>query len=339
MPADPGPISKFWRDRSVLVTGGAGFIGSHLVQRLIDLGAKPTVADNLENSWESRIPSSVRFLRSNLLDQKACQVACKDVDTIYNAAAKVAGVGYNSAHPGEMFHKNAQINLNMLEAARMSDAEQYVALSSACVYKRDVTVPTLEEDGFLDDPEPTNFGYGWAKRMAEVQARAYASEYGMKISIIRPYNTYGPWDHFDESGHVIPTLIRKVNSGIDELVVWGSGQQRRSFVYVSDLVEGLALSPEKYPVPDPINIGNEEETQISQLVDMIMSISGKRIPVRYDRTKPEGQLRRRPELGKAKKLLGYTPKVPLAQGLRLTIEWYTRQIKGSEAPTPKIQTR
>ena len=333
--------SDFWKNRRVLVAGGAGFIGGHLVERLLDLGARVTVADNLENESGSRLLNKTAdLLKLDLADARSCQIATKDAEVVYNAAAKVAGVSYNSTHPGEMFHRNALVNLNMLEAARKNDVDRFVVFSSACVYKRDVSVPTVEDDGFLGDPEPSNFGYGWAKRMAEIQARSYASEYGMKLSIIRPYNTYGPRDHFDEStSHVIPSLMRKIISDPGELVVWGTGQQKRSFVYVSDLVQGLILSPEHYPTPDPINIGSDEEVSIRELAELIMTLSGEQKPVRYDVTKPEGQLRRCPDLGKAKRLLGYSPHVKLRQGLKLTLDWYTQQIKRRETLAPKVQLR
>lgn len=336
-----GENTDFWNERSVLVAGGAGFIGGHLVQCLLGLGARVTVADNLENESGSHLVNKTAdSLKIDLADARSCQIACKDADVVYNAAAKVAGVSYNSTHSGEMFHRNALVNLNMLEAARKSDVDRYVVFSSACVYKRDVAVPTVEEDGFLGDPEPSNFGYGWAKRLAEIQARSYASEYGMKISIIRPYNTYGPRDHFDEStSHVIPSLMRKIISDPGELVVWGTGQQKRSFVYVSDLIQGLVLSPEHYPKPDPINIGSDEEVSIREVAELIMTLSAKRKPVRYDVTKPEGQLRRCPSLEKAKRLLGYVPRVSLRQGLKLTIDWYTQQIKRPESLAPKVQLR
>jgi GDP-L-fucose synthase len=341
MSDDAGENTNFWNDRSVLVAGGAGFIGGHLVQRLLALEARVTVADNLENESGSQLVNKAAdSLRIDLADARSCQMACKDADVVYNAAAKVAGVSYNSAHSGEMFHRNALVNLNMLEAARKNDVDRYVVFSSACVYKRDVEVPTVEDDGFLGDPEPSNFGYGWAKRMAEVQARAYASEYGMKISIIRPYNTYGPRDHFDEStSHVIPSLIRKIISDPGELVVWGTGQQKRSFVYVSDLVQGLILSPEHYPRPDPINIGSDEEVSIRELAELIMTLSDKQKPVQYDVTKPEGQLRRSPSLEKARRLLGYSPRAKLREGLKLTIDWYTQQIKRPESLAPKARLR
>jgi len=341
MSDDAGESSNFWNDRSVLVAGGAGFIGGHLVQRILELGARVTVADNLENESGSNLwNKTADSLKIDLADARSCQIACKDAEVVYNAAAKVAGVSYNSAHSGEMFHRNALVNLNMLEAARKNDVDCYVVFSSACVYKRDVAVPTVEEDGFLGDPDPSNFGYGWAKRLAEIQARSYASEYGMKISIIRPYNTYGPRDHFDEStSHVIPSLVRKIISDPGELVVWGTGQQKRSFVYVSDLVQGLILSPELYPKPDPINIGSDEEVSIRELAELIMTLSGRQKPVRYDVTKPEGQLRRCPDLAKAKRLLGYSPKVKLRQGLKLTVDWYTQQIKRPESLAPKAQFR
>jgi nucleoside-diphosphate-sugar epimerase len=320
---------NFWEDRRVLVAGGAGFIGSHLVDRLVKAGSNVKVVDSLENGSAPNLPSGkIGFLQGDLLEPRICKVACEDVDIVYNVAARVAGVGYNVEHPAEMFYRNAMISLNMLEAARTRDVSQFVVVSSACVYERDPPVPTPEGHGFVGDPEPTNLGYGWAKRFAEVQARVYAAEYGMKISIVRPYNAYGPRDHFDPSkAHVIPSLIHKIFSGLNELAVWGNGHQKRSFVYVSDVVEGLILAAERYPVPDPINIGSNEEVSIAELVEMIMKIGAKRLRVKFDESKPVGQSRRSPDLQKARRLLGYSPEVSLHEGLSRTIEWYLSYVQ------------
>ncbi len=327
-PEDDAPMEEkheqFWRGRDVLVTGGAGFIGSHLAESLDRKGARVRVLDNFESGSQSNLAGfQSDFRRGDLLDRDTCEESCDGIDVVFNLAAKVAGVGYNVGHQADMFYRNSVLNLNMLEAARRKDVDRYVVVSSACVYEREAPVPTVEEDGFTGDPEPTNLGYGWAKRLAEVQARVYADQYGMKISIVRPYNTYGPRDHFDDAnGHVIPTLIRKVWTADKEVNVWGNGQQRRSFVYVDDLVRGLLLSPELHPVPDPVNIGSDEEASSGEVVKTLIRISGKQLQLRFDESKPSGQNRRLPDLSKARKLLGYSPKVSLEEGLANTVRWY-----------------
>ena len=327
------PSNNFWRDKLVLVPGGAGFIGSHLVESLVQQHARVRVVDNLENGSRLNLPAEADLVTDDLFDFRACEAACKGIDMVINAAARVAGVGYNVQHPGEMFYKNAQLNLNMLEAARRQDVDRYVVVSSACVYERTPPIPTPETHGFIGDPEPTNLGYGWAKRVAEVQARVYAEEYGMRISIVRPYNTYGPRDHFEtDKGHVIPTLIQKVYSGASELIVWGDGSQKRSFLFVSDLVQGLVLAAEHYPIADPVNIGNDEEVSIAELVRIILEASGRELAVRFDPLKPSGQLRRCPNLDKARRILGYSPKVGIREGVRKTIHWYQEHMLLSNTP-------
>ena len=270
-------------------------------------------------------------METDLTDQRAFEKACEDIDIILHLAAKVEGVSYNSKHPAEMFRSNALLNLSVLEAARKKDVERCLIVSSACVYPRNCQIPTPETEGFKDDPEPSNFGYGWAKRLAEVQARSYFEEYGMRIAILRPYNTYGPRDHFEsQTGHVIPSLIRRVFAREDPLVVWGNGDQSRAFVYVTDVVEGMLLAAEKYPVADPVNIGNAEETKIRDLVNLVLESSGIDLEIVFDSSKPSGQGRRCPDLRKAQEHLGYAPKVGLAQGLVETASWYRRRLGRKE---------
>ena len=317
---------EFWNDKQVLVTGGAGFIASHLVEELIKKNARVRVSDNLSRGILQNLESSLRnveFVDTDLMIPKNCEESCKDVDMVFNLAAKVAGVGYNITHPAEMFYKNSVITSNMLEAARKKNVDGFMVISSACVYSRFSTIPTHEDDGFIKDPEPTNFGYGWAKRLAEIQAKTYHQEYGMNIGIIRPYNAYGPRDYFNlEEGHVIPVLIKKVIEKWNPLVVWGDGEQSRSFIYVEDIVNGLILGAEKYLVPDPINIGNDEEIKIKDLISLIISISGNNINVQFDKNKPSGQPRRCPDIQKAKKILDFEPKISLKEGLTKTLKWH-----------------
>ena len=317
---------SFWDGKNVLVTGGAGFIGSHLVEMLVSENANVRVVDNLENGTLKNLElceNKIEFKNKDLTDLKTCREAVKDMDIILNLAAKVGGVGYNVKHPGTMFTKNVLINTLILEAARKEGVERYLCVSSACVYPRYCTVPTPESEGFNGVPEPTNIGYGWAKRMAEIQAQTYAEEFGMKIAIVRPYNTYGPRDHFDpEKSHVIPAIIRRIFDGKDPLFVWGNGEQTRAFVYVTDVNRGMLLATEKYLKADPLNIGTEEEIKIKDLVNLIIELSGKRPKVIFDTSKPTGQPRRNADIIKARKLIGYEPKVSLKEGLKKTIEWY-----------------
>jgi len=324
----------YWNKKAVLVTGGAGFIGSHLVEMLVKENANVRVADNLENGSLKNLElceNKIEFMNKDLTDPKACREAVKDVDIVLNLAAKVGGVGYNVKHPGTMFTKNVLINTLMLEAVRKEDVERYLCVSSACVYPRYCTIPTPESEGFKDVPEPTNIGYGWAKRMAEVQAQTYAEEFGMKIAIVRPYNAYGPRDHFDpKKSHVIPAIIRRIFDGENPLVVWGDGEQTRAFVYVTDVARGMLLATEKYPKADPINIGTDEEIKIKGLVNLILELSSRKPKVVFDTSKPAGQPRRNADITKAKKLIGYEPKVSLKDGLKKTYKWKEEQIRKDE---------
>src|SRR5262249_14105828 len=263
---------SFWKDKKVVVTGGHGFIGSHLVDRLlaegstlriVDLGAQVPLR-KLSPEFASR----VEFQEADLCDPQSCNKICRGADIVMHLAAKVRGVGYNVEHHGEMFFSNALINLHMLEAARLAGVDRFLSVSSVGVYPKDCAVPTPEEDGFKGEPEASGYGYGWAKRLAEVQSRCYAQEYGMKIAIVRPYNVYGPRMQFDpETAPVISAQIMKVLAAQDVLTVWGDGEQTRSFTYVSDEVDGMMLAVEKHPVADPLNIGTSEEIKIKDLIE------------------------------------------------------------------------
>ena len=216
----------------------------------------------------------------------------------------------------------------MLDAARKSSIERYQYISSTCVYPREASIPTPEDEGMLGDPEPSNLGYGWAKRVGELQAKMHAKEFGMKVSIIRPMNAYGPRDDFDpETSHVIPALIRKIINAKTEVSIWGSGNQTRAFVYVDDVARGMLMTLEKLTIPDPINIGTNEEIKIKDLVSTIVDITERDdLQIKYDTTKPEGQLRKTADTKKAEELIQYKPKYSLEEGLKHTIDWYRSSI-------------
>jgi len=199
-------------------------------------------------------------------------------------------------------------------------------VSSACAYPRDAKIPTPESEGTRGEPELTNAGYGWAKRMQEYAGRAYAQEYGMKIAIARPFNAYGPRDDFGnaEGSHVIPGLIQRVFSGENPLVVWGTGKPTRTFLYVTDFARGLMEVAEHYAVADPVNLGTDEEISIGELAKLVIELSGKKLKVAFDASKPDGQPRRNCDTTKAGHVLQWRAQVPLREGLKKTIEWYLR---------------
>jgi GDP-L-fucose synthase len=243
-----------------------------------------------------------------------------------NIAARVGGIEFNRTHQATMMRDNLLMGTVMLEAARKKNVDRFLVVSSACVYPRNCTVPTPESEGFLDEPEPTNGGYGWAKRMAEKLGQYYAEEFGMKIGIVRPYNCYGPRDHFDpQVSHVIPALIKRVFDGENPVKVWGSGNQTRAFLYVEDMAEGMITAIEKYPVPEPLNLGTDEEISIKELIQKIIALSGKEVRVEFDTSKPDGSPRRNSDNTKMLEHVGFNAKVHLDEGLKKTIAWYSSQ--------------
>lgn len=325
-------MKTFWTGKKVLVTGGTGFIGSHVVEKLVANNAEVTVLDRIRNGAIKNIAhlkDSVRFISGDCADSATAQAACKGQNIVMNLAAKVGGIAYNRTHQATMLSDNLAIASAMLEAARITSVERFLVVSSACIYPSDARIPTPESEGFRSEPEPTNGGYGWAKRMAEKLGMYYAEQYGMKVGIVRPYNAYGPRDHFDpEKSHVIPALIKRVLDGENPLVVWGSGNQTRAFLYVEDFAEGLISAIEKYPVADPVNIGSDEEVSVRKLVEMIVSASGKDTKIVFDTSKPDGSPRRNSDNSKAEKVIGFRAKTSLLEGLNKTIEWY-RQERGN----------
>ena len=322
---------NFYKDKNVLVTGGNGFVGSFVVERLLKEGANVSVVSRTQKKFLSHVENDVKFVKGDLLNRDDALKACKDQDFVFHLASKVAGIGYNIEHSGTMMTENSIMSLNMLDAARKSNVERYQYISSTCVYPREASIPTPESEGMLGDPEPSNLGYGWAKRVGELQAKMHAKEFGMKVSIIRPMNAYGPRDDFDpETSHVIPALIRKIINAKTEVSIWGSGNQTRAFVYVDDVARGMLMTLEKLTIPDPINIGTNEEIKIKDLVSMIVKITGRNdLQIKYDTTKPEGQLRKTASTKKAEELIQFKPKYSLEEGLKHIIDWYRSSINSN----------
>jgi GDP-L-fucose synthase len=324
--ADPA----FWRGKRVVVTGGGGFIGSHLVERLLPVCARvvvPTRQDVAPHHLR-HVAADVDFVHGDLRDRSVAEAACKGADVVMTLAAVVGGIEYNIAHQGSVFRDNIGVFLGTIEAARTQGVGRVLVVSSACVYPRFCKLPTPESEGFEGRPEPTNEGYGWSKRMEEFLAGAYSSEFAMSIAVARPYNAYGPRDNFDPaSSHVIPALVRKAfDRSTDEIVVWGSGQQSRSFLYVSDFADGLIRVCERAQDAEPVNVGADEETTIGAVVQTIADLAGTGKRVRFDTAKPEGQPRRHCDTARLQMLYDFSARVALRDGLERTVAYFREEL-------------
>lgn len=315
------------KGKKVLVTGGTGLIGSHLVELLLERGA------NVRTVVHSRsLPiklENVEIVRGDLTKWNACVKAVKDVEYVFHLAAFVGGVGRNVAHPAGMFTPNMLMNTQMLEAARLENVERYLYTSSACIYPGDLEY-FVEDKGWEGPPAQSNASYGWVKRMGEFQAQAYSEEFDMKIAIVRPTNAYGPRDNFDlETSHVIPALIRKAVERQDPFVIWGTGESTRDLIHAKEISRGMLLALEKYAVADPVNLATGRSIKIKDLARWILKLSGyENARIIFDKTSPTGQLVRRVSTAKAKEKIGFVAQISLEEGLKETISWYkTQQMK------------
>ncbi|MEW6254647.1 MAG: NAD-dependent epimerase/dehydratase family protein [Pseudomonadota bacterium] len=319
----------FFAGRRVAIFGGSGFIGSHVVEMLLELGASPVVLSRSTTPpFLSHLTGQVEVIAGDLRDYEAATRTVRGCSVVLNLAAMVAGIEWNANHPASMFMNNMGIFFNAVRASVDHRVERLLVTSSACVYPRHCSVPTPESEGFLDVPEPTNAGYGWAKRMEEFLGAAAAQEYGISVAIARPYNAYGPRDDFDpQTSHVIPALIRKALESTDgSFKVWGDGSHSRSFLYVDDFARGLIEVAARYPEADAVNIGTPEEVTIRDVATNIASIAseilGRSISPTFDPQGLTGQPRRACDITKAVNLLDYRARVPLSDGLRTTMDWY-----------------
>jgi len=318
----------FWDDKRVLVTGGAGFLGSYLIDDLVKNGA---------NRKSIRIPL---VDKSDLRKLGECVKAVKDVDIVIHLAATVGGIGLNQELPGTLFYDNAIMGIQLMEAARLAGVEKFVALGTICAYPKFTPVPFKEEALWNGYPEETNAPYGLAKKMLLVQAQAYRAQYGFNAIYLLPVNLYGPRDNFDpRSSHVIPALIRKVaeamDSGSEKVEVWGTGKASREFLYAADAAEGIRLAAERFNGPEPVNLGAGFEITIKDLVELIVELMDFKGRLVWDPTKPDGQPRRMLDVSRAEKLFGFKSKTKFRDGLKATIDWYLATWKGSHGPAAK----
>ena len=300
-------------------------MGSYVSEFLVAAGAHVRIADNLSRGSKKFIASvldSVEFFQEDLLNLEACQKVCKGQDIVMNLAAKVTGIEYNRTHQREMFETNFLLQRNVIHAAADSGVKRFLQVSTACIYPHDALVPTPESEGSRGVPEPTNEGYGWAKRMGEKLAAYYTKETGMECVIVRPFNAYGPRDNFEEAeSHVIPALINRVLGGDDPVVIWGSGNQKRVFVHAKDIARGMVLLTQKAPPAEPVNIGHDRMVTIKELFQTICRVLGHSPKPRYDTTKPEGYPARAADTAKLRAITGFVPSITLEEGIREMVDW------------------
>ena len=302
--------------KRVIVTGGAGFLGSQLVGKL----------------KQGRGCRSVFVPRSrdyNLVENADVARLYKDFpcDVVIHLAAQVGGIGANRANPATFFYNNLMMGVQLMEHARRSGVEKFVAIGTICAYPKFTPVPFKEKDLWNGYPEETNAPYGLAKKMLLVQSQAYRQQYGFNSIFLLPVNLYGPGDNFDlEASHVIPAMIRKFaeakESGKKEVVLWGDGSPTREFLYVEDCAEGILLATEKYDKPEPVNLGSGKEIRIRDLAGLIKGLVGFNGKIIWDKSKPNGQPRRRLDVSRAKREFGFSAKTGFEPGLKKTVEWY-----------------
>jgi GDP-L-fucose synthase len=307
---------SFWKDKKVLLTGGSGFLGSHIVENLVN---KRGVLRS-----QISIPSSKDY---DLRVWSNCEKVVKNVDIVIHLAARVGGIGFNQKYPGTLFYDNILMGVQIIEAARLEGVPKFVEVGTVCAYPKFTPIPFKEDDLWNGYPEETNAPYGIAKKALLVMAQAYRQQYGMNIIYLLPVNLYGPGDNFDlESSHVIPAFIRKfteaIRKGQKEVNVWGTGNASREFLYVEDAAEGIISATEKYDKPAPVNLGAGKEITIKELVTLVGKISGFQGQIIWDVSKPDGQPRRCLDVSRAKKEFGFEAKTDLVVGLQSTIEWY-----------------
>jgi len=302
-------------DKRIVVTGGGGFLGSHVIEKLTAAGCRSIF-----------VPRSARYDLTRMADVVRMYDDARP-EIVIHLAAKAGGIGLNREKPGELFYDNILMGVQVMEQARLHGVEKFVAIGTVCAYPKFTPVPFKEEDLWAGYPEETNAPYGLAKKMLLVQAQAYRQQYGFNAIQLLPVNLYGPRDNFDpEASHVIPALIKKcvdaVQTGEREIVVWGTGSASREFLYVEDAAEAIVLATERYDRPEPVNIGAGTEVTIRDLVTAIARLVGFRGEVVWDSMKPDGQPRRCLDTTRAEREFGFKARTSLRDGLRKTIDWY-----------------
>lgn len=309
------------KEKKIVVTGGGGFLGRFVVKKLKEKGC--------ENIF---VPRSKVY---DLVEKENVRRLYRDTqpNIVIHLASVVGGIGANQENPGRFFYDNLMMGAQLIEEGRNHGIEKFICIGTICAYPKFAPIPFKEEDLWNGYPEETNAPYGIAKKALLVQLQAYRQQYGFKGIYLLPVNLYGPFDNFDpNTSHVIPALIKKcfdaIKQGEEEIVVWGTGKATREFLYVEDCAEGIVLAAERYDDPEPVNLGAGFEISIKDLAAKIIELTGFMGKVVWDETKPDGQPRRMLDTNKATQYFGFTARTNFEEGLRKTIEWYRKKIKG-----------
>jgi len=315
---------SFWRDKRIVVTGGGGFLGGHVVRRLEGLGCGSVFVPR-SKEYDLRRMSDVRRMYEDARP-----------DIVLHLAAVVGGIGANRANPGRFFYDNLIMGAQLMEEARLHAVAKFVAIGTVCAYPKFTPVPFREENLWDGYPEETNAPYGLAKKMLLVQAQAYRQQYGFNGIYLLPVNLYGPGDNFDpDSSHVIPALIRKCiearERGDDHVVVWGTGKATREFLYVEDAAEGILLATERYDGSEPVNLGSGMEISIKELTHLVARLTRFEGNIVWDASKPDGQPRRCLDTSRAERLFGFRANTPFEEGLSKTVAWYEEEMTKRKA--------
>ena len=307
--------NNYWINKKIVVTGGVGFLGNFVIQKLKDHGATDIFIPTIEEY--------------DLVDPEAVDRLFKKVnpDVIIHLAAHVGGIGANREHPAEFFYDNLMMGVQLIHQAWKHKVQKFVAIGTVCAYPKFTPVPFKEDDLWIGYPEETNAPYGLAKKMLLVQSQAYRQQYGFNSIFLLPVNLYGPGDNFNlDTSHVIPALIRKCieaqEKGEKEVVVWGDGSPTREFLFVEDAAEGIVSGAEKYNGSEPVNLGAGREISIKELADLIVRLTGFTGKIIWDASKPNGQPRRCLDTSRAEKYFGFRAQVDFEEGLKRTIDWY-----------------
>jgi GDP-L-fucose synthase len=311
---------RFWRERRAIVTGGAGFLGSHVVDALRTRGAAEVIVPRKRDYDLTQVEAVRQLLADSARGGRAA-------DIVIHMAAQVGGIGANRAHPAEFFYNNLMMGAPLMHESWRTGVGKFVAIGTVCAYPKFTPVPFREESLWDGYPEETNAPYGLAKKMLLVQAQAYRQQYGFDAIYLLPVNLYGPRDNFDQaSSHVIPALIERCleaeRGGAPFIEVWGTGSASREFLYVEDAAEGIVLAAERFDGAEPVNLGAGREITIRELVTTIAGLTGYRGEIRWDSSKPDGQPRRCLDTSRAERLFGFRARTSFEEGLRQTIAWY-----------------
>ena len=314
-------IEKFWQNKKVIVTGGAGFLGSFVIEKLKGRGATDIFIPRVEN-YNLVDANDIKRLYVDTLKG----VDPKNV-VIIHLAANVGGIGANMEHPADFFYDNLMMGVELMHQAYKNGVGKFVAIGTVCAYPKFTPVPFKEDDLWMGYPEETNAPYGLAKKMMLVQAQAYRQQYGFNAIFLLPVNLYGPRDNFNpKSSHVIPALVRKAveagERGDKEILAWGDGSPTREFLYVEDAADGIVTAAEKYNGDLPVNLGSGYEISIKNLTEMIVKMTSFSGKISWQTDKPNGQPRRGLDVSRAKELFGWSAQVPFEDGMKRTIEWF-----------------